>query len=176
MSDPGAVPPELPSIHPRLAYIIEQTDRFRMGLALHRHDPNKDAHARMRMIELEQMGVWYPELIPERGRRACETAMMAATMFLRRNNAGIAEIVNSLTGMVVGARAVAEAYERASQPGVLVGLNRLESCFEETDGKIIPVESYDEIVSTAIQLVTALRMQGKVPPHHEQTEESSDPA
>lgn len=159
--DPGAVPDDdlRPRIHPRLAHLIHQTDLFRTALAVQRLQPMHDANVRMRVIELEKMGVWFPELIPERGRRACETTIMATLMFLRKQNAIVPEIITALPGVVIGGRAVAEAYEQASAPGVLRALNAIEACFEESAGAIFQSSTNDELRDAALQLVTALRMQ-----------------
>lgn len=164
--DPGSVPDDLtPPCHPRLANLINSVDALRVALSAQRQIPAHDANARMRLIELERMGVWYPGLVPERGRRACEMALMASMMHLRRNHAGVSEILMALPGIVVGARAVAEAYEAASMPGVLKGLAAVEACFEESGGSLILCALEGELLDACIQLVTALRMQGVSPRH-----------
>ena len=158
--DPGPVPNDLtPKIHLRLALLIERTDRFRTALAIQRQIPQNDANLRMRLIELEHMGVWFPELVPERGRRATETALLASTMVLRMAKATPNEIYNALPGIVVGARAVSEAYEAASMPGVLNALNAVERCFEESQGQLFQSSSDAELREACLQLVTALRIQ-----------------
>ena len=109
----------IPKIHPRLALLIEQTDRFRTELSIQRQIPQRDADARMQLVSLERMGLWFPEIVPERGRRAAETSLLASAMYLRRNKAGINEFVLALPGILIGARAVSEERcARACRDGI----------------------------------------------------------
>ena len=163
--DPGLPPDDSLHIHPQLALVVEQFDAIRTNLAMQRQVPVRDTDARMRLAEIERMGLWHPDLISERGRRAASNAVLSSMLMLQRNGADIRSIATGTRGVLLGCHAVCEAYEAASMPGVLKALQGVESCFEESGGSVIPCASTDEIIDACVQLVTALRMQG-VPPHH----------
>ena len=155
------------AVHPTVQTALDNMEQGLVRVAAERLlDPELDAGIRLRLASLERIGIWSREVIPERARPILENLLIAGTVFLQRANASMDRQAAMLRAMFTAARFVADAYERASQPGVLTGLSQLEACFALSGESLVLIVDGDELLDVCIGLVTALRMQ-KAKPSHE---------